>query len=163
MTTDQFWKIIDSAREDDADPESVAATVKSTLESLSAEEVLGFDREMIKRKVESYRWDLWAVGYIVNGGCSDDGFEYFRGWLIAKGRKYFESALADPVRAADDAEPDANECEDMLYVAADVYKSKTGSYPPISDTEFPPRDPSGNPWEEDDLESLYPELCERFS
>jgi hypothetical protein len=54
------------------------------------------------------------------------------GW-IAKGRSYYEAALAEPVRAADEAEPDANECEDMIHVAAAVYKSKTGNYPPKSD------------------------------
>jgi hypothetical protein len=162
MTTDQFWNIIESARQEDADPESVAAAVKSTLEELPADEVLGFERELIKRQAESYRWDLWAVAYIVNGGCSDDGFDYFRGWLIAKGRTYYEAALADPMRAADEAEPDANECEDMLYAAASVYKSKTGNYPPKSDISLP-SDPAGKKWEEEDLQLLYPELCERFS
>ncbi len=38
---------------------------------------------------------------VVNGGCSDDGFEYFRGWLIGQGGAYFEAALKDPERAAD--------------------------------------------------------------
>jgi hypothetical protein len=162
MTTEQFWNIIESARQEDANPESVAATVRSTLEGLTTDEVLGFEREVIKRQAESYRWDLWAVAYIVNGGCSDDGFDYFRGWLIAKGRSYYEAALADPVRAADAAEPDANECEDMIHVAAAVYKSKTGNYPPKSNIPLP-KEPAGEKWEEDDLQSLYPELCERFS
>jgi hypothetical protein len=162
MTTDQFWNIINSAREEDADPESVAATVRSTLEGLTLDEVLGFERELTKRHAESYRWDLWAVAYIVNGGCSDDGFDYFRGWLVANGRNYFEAALADPVRAADDAESDANECEDMLAVAASVYKSKTGKYPLRSDIPLP-SEPAGKKWKQDDLESLYPELCARFS
>jgi hypothetical protein len=162
MTTEQFWAIIDSAREQGVDPQTVAATVRSTLESLGAEEVLGFGDELRKRQAESYRWDLWAVAYIVNGGCSDDGFDYFRGWLIAKGRNYFETALADPARAADDAEPGANDCEDMLHVAASVYQSKTGSHPPKSDIQLP-KEPAGKQWEEVDLQSLYPELCERFT
>jgi len=51
----------------------------------------------------------------------DDGFDYFCGWLIAKGRKYYGAALTHPVRAADDAEFDTNECEDMLYVAIAAY------------------------------------------
>ena len=162
MTTDEFWKIIESARQEDPDPEAVSGAVKTELESLSVDDVLGFDRELTRRWVESYRWDLWAVAYIINGGCSDDGFAYFRGWLVAKGRSYFEAALADPVRAADEAEPDANECEDMLSVASSVYKSKTGSYPPNSDIQFP-NDPAGNAWEEDQLQTLYPELSKRFT
>ncbi len=54
------------------------------------------------------------MAYIINGGCSDDGFDYFLGWLIAKGRKYFEAALVNPERAGDGAEPgDVVECEDI--------------------------------------------------
>ena len=162
MNKDDFWKIIELAREEGPEPESVAAAVKAALEGLSTNDVLAFDRELTARQAESHRWDLWAVAYIANGGCSDDGFEYFRGWLIAKGRSYFEAALADAVRAADDAEPDANECENMLYVAASVYEKKTGSYPPKSDIPFP-KDPAGKGWEEDELESLYPKLWERFT
>lgn len=162
MTTDEFWKIIEAARADTESGEADMDAIKSTLEGMKAEEVLGFDRELQRRRAESYRWDLWAVAYIVNGGCSDDGFDYFRGWLISKGRAYFEAALAHPVRAADDAEPDANECEDLLYIPASVYKGKTGGYPPKSDVPFP-SNPVGEAWEEDALEELYPELWERFT
>jgi hypothetical protein len=31
--------------------------------------------------------DQWGAAYLANGGCSDDGFDYFRGWLIGQGRK----------------------------------------------------------------------------
>jgi hypothetical protein len=30
--------------------------------------------------------------YIIDGGCSDDGFEYFRCWLISRGKKLFYKA-----------------------------------------------------------------------
>ncbi|MFL6076856.1 MAG: DUF4240 domain-containing protein [Mycobacteriales bacterium] len=35
---------------------------------------------------ESYQGDLWGAAYLINGGASDDGFDYFRGWLIARTR-----------------------------------------------------------------------------
>jgi hypothetical protein len=38
----------------------------------------------------SYRTVLWAAACLINGGYSDDGFEYFRGWLIVQGRDVFE-------------------------------------------------------------------------
>lgn len=44
----------------------------------------------------SHRNQLWAAGYLINDGCSDDGFEYFRAWLIAQGREVFERVVADP-------------------------------------------------------------------
>jgi hypothetical protein len=40
---------------------SSASTVRSTLEGLTIDEVLGFERELMKRHAESYRWDLWAT------------------------------------------------------------------------------------------------------
>jgi hypothetical protein len=162
MNTDKFWSIIESARNEASDCPEMAGTLKSVLEELSAEDVLGFQQQLWQRLSESYRWDLWAVAYIINGGCSDDGFEYFRGWLISQGRQYFDAALRDPRSAADRAEPDdANECEDILYVAATVYKKKTGQQPPQGNFQMP-KEPAGNPWEEDELPGLYPELYERF-
>ncbi len=32
---------------------------------------------------------------MLNGGSCDDGFDYFRGWLIAQGRATFERIVAD--------------------------------------------------------------------
>ena len=32
---------------------------------------------------ESYRWDLWAAAYVINGGCSDDGVARF-GKVVSK-------------------------------------------------------------------------------
>ncbi|MFE5591185.1 DUF4240 domain-containing protein [Streptomyces sp. NPDC056549] len=36
---------------------------------------------------------MGPAAYMVNGGCCDDGFDYFRGWLIAQGRNVFERAV----------------------------------------------------------------------
>ena len=44
---------------------------------------------------------LRAAASLILGGCSDDGFEYFRGWLIAQGREVFERSVADPDSLAD--------------------------------------------------------------
>ena len=163
MNTDTFWKIIESASDEVSDSDEIAGPLQRMLEELSAEEILGFQQELWRRLSESYRWDLWAVAYVVNGGCSDDGFEYFRGWLISQGRAYFEAALRDPVRAADRAEHnDANECEDVLYIAASVYNKKTGQRPPRENIQKP-KEPAGTRWKEDELPELYPELHERFS
>lgn len=161
--TDEFWKIIEAARTPARRGEADVELIKRNLRGMKAEEVLDFCRELRRRRVESYRWDLWAVAYIMNGGCSDDGFDYFRGWLISKGRKYFETALADPARAADDAGLDACECEDLLYLPASVYEEKTGRpLPKEADITFP-ADPAGKAWKEDELAALYPALWARFS
>jgi Protein of unknown function (DUF4240) len=161
MTKDMFWNLIDSSRAATTDPDRQIDRLRKLLQPLDTTELLDFERELRLRLAESYRWDLWAVAYIVNGGCSDDGFDYFRGWLICQGRQYFEEALRNPESAANHAEPDANECEDMLYVAASIYKQRTGEYPPRSVT-MPEDGPAGTRWKADQLKTLYPTLYERF-
>ncbi len=108
----------------------------------------------------AYRWDLWAAAYIINGGCSDDGFEYFRAWLIAQGERVFHDALADPETLVDRAEPDAD-AEGMLYAAAAAYESRVGARLPRG--VAPPSNPAGEPWSEEDLPRMYPRLWARFS
>lgn len=147
MTQDEFWHIIEKGAHQELAGRDV--------ESLAA-----FHRLFWERMAESYRWDLWAVAYIVNGGCSDDGFDYFRGWLIAQGRAYYEAALQDPRRAADRARPDECEDEEMLSAAFSLYEKKTGRYPDSSISQ--PAEPAGTAWEEEDLETLYPDLWARF-
>ena len=163
MTKDSFWSIIDEARGSSTDCEQTAASVVERLRATPPADVLAFCRHIEERLADSYRYDLWAVAYIVNGGCSDDGFEYFRGWLIAQGREYFEAALAQPERAADHAEPgeDDNECEDILYAPSALYQKMAGQPLPRSDVHRPSV-PLGMKWSEEDLEELYPELCARY-
>ena len=53
---------------------------------------------------EAYHWDLWGAAYLINGGCSDDGFEYFRRWLVLQGRDVFQAAVSNPDTLAEVAE-----------------------------------------------------------
>ena len=32
------------------------------------------------------------------GGCSDDTFDYFRGWLLYQGKETYEACIEDPER-----------------------------------------------------------------
>ena len=96
MDTDGFWDLIEASRHGDQGCEEQTRILTALLAQLEPEGIVSFQRHFAERRRESYRWDLWAVAYIVNGGCSDDCFDYFRGWLIAQGREYFETALASP-------------------------------------------------------------------
>ena len=42
---------------------------------------------------------------MLKGGCSDDGFEYFRGWLISRGRKVYEAVSGESFPMLDSAYP----------------------------------------------------------
>lgn len=171
MTTEEFWDLIERSREDVFDCDEQAEQLTDLLAELEPEEIVAFDELWTQKHTEAYRWDLWAVAYIVNGGCSDDAFTDFRYWLVAQGQKYFEAALAEPERAGDRATPgeDDAECEQIGYAPGVAYERKTGrelprygAKPDTSGEPSTPIEPAGETWSEEDLPTLYPELCERF-
>ena len=134
------------------------------LESQSPEEILDFRAAFDECVNRAYRWDLWGVAYVINGGCSDDGFDYFLGWLIAQGKEYFEAALQDPERAGNAVEPgEEADFEDMWYVAGRAYEASTGRDDFYEQLPPSPRgDVQGEEWDEDDLPSLFPGLSKKF-
>lgn len=165
MDDDQFWGLLDSSRKNVDNCDDQAEKLTALLEQLESADIVSFKQRFDSYMDQSYLWDLWAVAYIINGGCSDDGFDYFRSWLIGQGRDYFMTALNNPQRAADNAEVNGeNECEALMYSAYDAYESKTGEsdFPQVAATEAVNRGPAGEEWDEDDLPDLFPELCEKF-
>lgn len=163
MDRNTFWSIIDDARSTVEDTYEVAPATTEKLKELSADEIVSFKQHQYELLDDSYRWDLWAVGYIINGGCSNDGFDYFRAWLMANGRERWETAMQNPEAIGEWAEPDEADYEDMLYVAVDAYTAKTGEeFPYDKLTVTHPSEPAGERWEEDQLESMYPKLCKKF-
>ncbi len=104
VDTPQFWKLIEDARlqvPDPANGEVIATQAAVLLSAWPREEIVAAEEVLSGLMAESYRVALWAAAYLANGGCSDDGFDYFRGWLIVQGRDVFEHALADPDTLAD--------------------------------------------------------------
>lgn len=135
----------------------------SKLMTLPAEEILAFDQIYDEMRARAYRWDLWGAAYLLNGGCSDDGFEYFRGWLIAQGEKVFQNSLSDPDGLADVVTDEQIaeaffESEEMLYVARQAYEAKTGAEMPPYESAFAYAEPGGERWTEDELKTLLPKL-----
>ena len=157
-----FWRLIDDCRSAEKDIEELAAALTQRLTSLSPDDVIAFDMIMQELLFESYRWDIWAVAYIVNYGCSDDGFEYFRGWLIAQGKERWDIALKSPESIGNwtDCSVDG---EEILSAPFYAYKQLTGEEMPPHSISQQLTQPTGESWEEDDLQSLYPNLWAKFN
>lgn len=162
MDADGFWTLIEQCRDKSEACEELAIEVVEQLSSLPAVEIATFVREFDAALDRAYRWELWGAAYIINGGCSDDGFEYFRCWLIAQGRHAFERALADPESLADVAEPDV-ECEDLLYAPLRAWEAVTGQSEPPERYAPHPAEPAGQRWAEDDLDERFPRLAAAFN
>ncbi len=168
MTENEFWDFIADARAKAGhDLDALEKQLNVQAEALSNDDLIALDGWIWFFLRKSYLTRLWAAAYLINGGCSDDGFDYFRGWLVAQGKSVFFAALENPDSLADylpqiaDWQPnDELEFEDMLSVASGVFKSRTGDYPPSAPNE--PRPPNeddaefGKLWQEDD-EDFYQE------
>ncbi len=132
MNEDQFWTMIEAAKlESDGDGEAQLEIMHNALMTLEPDEIMEFQRLFDQFHRVSYRTDLWGAAFIMNGGASDDGFDYFRGWLIAQGRTVFEAALEHPDSLVDvvpdDAEADFGfENEDVLNLGTRAWVEKTG-------------------------------------
>ncbi|MGW6737468.1 DUF4240 domain-containing protein [Streptomyces sp. NPDC055013] len=99
MNRQEFWQLIAAARNEAPDPddsETIARETTSLLAIRPVGEIVAAQQVLWDLMAESYTTSLWAAAYVINGGCSDDGFDYFPGWLIAQGRDVFERTVADP-------------------------------------------------------------------
>ncbi len=131
MNEDQFWQIIQTAKRAASDDDQQLELIEAALHELEPDDILEFQRIFDQMHRRSYHADLWGAAHIINGGASDDGFDYFRGWLIAQGREVFSAALEQPdsLEALFTTETEADfgcELEDMLGVAGRVWREKTG-------------------------------------
>jgi hypothetical protein len=95
MTDDVFWELIDHGLGQQSIGERLD-TLPERLALFKPLEIRKFDQILRRLDNASYRTDVWALAYLLRGGCSDDSFDDFRGWLILQGRKIFESTLAQP-------------------------------------------------------------------
>lgn len=160
-----FWEVVEQARRDAGDdaPESVAEAVTAVLVARGVDDTVDFGNTFHRVSEQGRSWDLWGAAYLLQGGCSDDGFDYFRGWLITRGRAVFEAAVADPDSLAAVVDPDdleGLECEDALGAAWDAHQQLTGHDLPLSDREGDPPD-LGEDWDFDDDEEMrrrYPRI-----
>jgi hypothetical protein len=163
MDESTFWGLIDAARAEMTPASSNQPDVlQKKLEALPASEIVAFDRMFTRLVDDAYRWDLWAAAYIIEGGCSDDGFRDFRAGLIGLGRDVFYAALSDPntlvrqpTRGVDFSQ------EAMLYAASLAYAVVTGREMPENDLPHP-AEPVGEPWDEASVAGKYPELAAKF-
>jgi hypothetical protein len=175
MTIDEFWELIESTRL--ADGRAHAARLITALSVRSVDDILDFGHWFNEFHRTAYRWDLWGAAYLIGGGCSNDGFEYFRTGLILRGREVYEAALANPNNLADVS--DARRIELEEYIGPKAYQLRTGRDDFYDEMErrFPSpalnvRRPAGEDLDFDsaqemfdnsqEMQQRYPRLWKRF-
>jgi uncharacterized protein DUF4240 len=172
MRTDDFWAVIDRATADrPGSPDEVAKRAVADLGARDPDEIVAWGRHLDKVMAASAKEDLWAAAYLINGGCSEDGFDNFRGWLIAHGREVVAKAVQQPDSLAElptvvaaAASGAVFEAEEVLSIAAKAYEQATGSELPPSDVTVTRPDPA-ELWDfdnEDEMARRLPELSALF-
>lgn len=160
MDDARFWDLVEQSRTS----RNQAKTLTTLLAALPADEIVAFDKIFDRHMASLYRWDLWAVSYIIQGGSSDDGFESFCAWIIGQGAASYNQAVQD-ARSYGLSIPVADgefDGEALLYASASAYEAAAGK-------ELPPRrsvrpaSPMGEPWEEDEVDARYPELSKKWN
>ena len=62
----------------------------------SPHDLIGF-RLLTDRLVhDAHSSELWCAARIMNNGCGDDAFEYFKCWVISRGEEVYKNAVKDP-------------------------------------------------------------------
>jgi len=162
MQEQQFWSIVDEAhRVAGEDNEARVDALKQQLLPLGLSEIQGFQNRYDEMIHKANRWDLWGAAYLMNGGCSDDGFRYFCHWLISEGRATFERAVAAPDSLADLPRQDYFELESFAYVALKAFEDKGGGELE-RDFSIEMAMPIGEEWSEDELPTLHPKLAAKY-
>lgn len=166
MRTEEFWAVIDRASGGDrpGDPAVVAESAARELAGREATEIVAWGRHLDKVMVASCVEDLWAAAYLINGGCSDEGFDHFRGWLIAQGREIVSRAVREPdslaaIPAVRVAAVDGTELSSaaVLRIADDAHRQVSGEALPAPAQPVVRPDPAQF-WDFDDEEEMHRRL-----
>jgi len=162
MEISEFWRIIDAARSARGnDRASRVEALRERLVGLIPAELQSFQSHYDACITKAFRWDLRGAAFIINGGCSDDGFRYFRDWLISEGEEIYQAALADPdslarMRRIHLAENERFGCvvPELLGAAGEGELTRAALAEGTN--------PTGERWQEDTVYDLLPKLAEKY-
>lgn len=187
MDKDEFWELIQTSfREGKWSTDQQMEILTDKLSNYSQDEIIKFASIYHIYDREAYKKKLWAAAYVMNGGCSDDCFDYFRGWLISRGEEPYLNALKDPDSISGlDIAPDCDyfENETMLSIPLVAFNRNIGTndinvyYERLKQYELDPAetfhivdaidfgediDVDWNEDDEENLKSLVPKLYEKY-
>jgi hypothetical protein len=135
MDHEQFWDIVAKAcRSDPQRAEEWDQRLQTELEQFESAEIIEWNHIFDRLAARAYTVDLWGAAYLINGGASDDGFYYFRCWLIGMGRDVYEAAMTNPDSLADAVMPGIDAEAEIYAAAHSAWMAVSGS----SDTDYYP-------------------------
>lgn len=159
MPEETFWQIIKATGDNSRRNYHIQCQLLTEhLSGLSGQEIIQFDRTFSFLMAKSYSFRLWEPAYALNGGCSDDAYEYFRSWLIAQGKNKFYWTIKYPRLLLFVGVKELIEnYEGIAYCAYEAYQQKTGQdLPQTQDIQYAD---GGKMFKEGEAFLRYPELA----
>jgi hypothetical protein len=128
MDQSAFWRIIEQAEEaSGGDLQYQVELVKNSLRTLPLADIETFERIYQEFYYRSYSTKLWDAMIQLAGFVSDDGFDYFRDWLISRGEPLYCEVVQHPQQVHEFVDlEDEWELESLHYAAEEVYEEKAG-------------------------------------
>lgn len=157
VSEESFWDIIGETKKEALHPILRAEVLEKKLLRFPPSELEKFEVLFQEKMDLSFTWDLWAIAYMCFDGCSSDGFEEFRAWLISEGKDVFESLVSNPESIVN-LKLEPRQLEPLLYVTQKAYRLKTRrNIPGQKKSALAPR---GDRWLEDEneLKLRYPRI-----
>lgn len=169
LDEDLYWSIISKSLKKTNNQDDQEQFLIKEIGNLTPTQMIGFRLRTDKLLYDTYNSEMWCAGYIMNGGCSDDGFEYFRNWVISRGKETYYNAKQNPDNLISEVIEGAEfyDFESFWYVALEAFQQKTGKdlYDYIDYDNF--KTSEGNypqfefTWKEEDSESMK-KICPKL-
>ena len=170
LDEDLYWQIVEQSLAETEDQDEQEQYLIREIGKLSTRQMIGFRLRTDQLLYDTCNSEMWCAGYVMNQGCSDDGFEYFRNWIISRGKEVYYNAKENVDSLITEVEEGKEyEFEAFWYVALEAFQNKTGKdlYDFIDYDNFKMRE--GNykkfefTWQEDDTESMKKTCPNLFS
>ncbi|HJS00935.1 MAG TPA: DUF4240 domain-containing protein [Flavobacterium sp.] len=173
LDEESYWKIIENSLKETKNQEDQEMHLITALEQLSPKEMIGFRLRTDKLLFDSYTSNLWCADYVISNGTMEEGFDYFRCWLISRGKEAFYKTQENPDYLVNlvENEPKVYDFEGFWYVAVAAFKNTTNkdaiSYIDYekfktTDENYPILDFNWNVDDPKTMEKICPVLFQKF-
>ncbi len=147
MTEDEFWVLIEQARQESGGVlERQTQLLREHLLGGSVEKLLEFRDRWDEVEERVFTWPIWDASCVLLGFVSDDFFSDIRAWIVSHGRAAVDRIVADPdalvTLVGDRQTAESGAAEDLGMLVWSVWAELTG----VDADEFPPSPvPSNGP------------------
>ncbi|MEP7375701.1 MAG: DUF4240 domain-containing protein [Chitinophagaceae bacterium] len=123
-----YWQIVAESLKNSNNQADQSQNLVNQLIQLNAMDIVGFKLRTDQLLFATYLSDIWCAGYLLNRGCSADGFENFRNWIISRGKDVYYKGKENPDSLVDQVEHERQlyEFEEFFYLGPSAFDTKTG-------------------------------------